>query len=54
MLHHYSSRMVSDMWLNEDGKTVHIDYMNAFFNSKSETMKIINFGYLQESRILNV
>jgi hypothetical protein len=54
MLHHYSSRMVSDMWLLEDGKNVHIDFMNAFFNPKSETMRILNFGYLQDSRILNV
>ena len=54
MLHHYSSKMVSDMWLLEDGKNVHIDFMNAFFNPKSETMRILNFGYMQESRILNV
>jgi hypothetical protein len=46
MLHHYSSRMVSDIWLLEDGKNVHVHFMNAFFTPKSETFKILNFGYL--------
>ena len=54
MLHHYSSRMVADMYLYEDGKHVHINYMNAFFMPKNEKMRILNFGYLQDSRIYNV
>ena len=28
--------------------------MNAFFLPKNEKLRILNFGYLQESRVLNV
>ncbi len=31
MLNHYSTRMVNSMCLLRDGKTVEIEFMNAFF-----------------------
>ena len=46
--------MASDIYLCPDGKHVKVDYFNAFFPAKSEKMRILNFGYMQESRILNV
>ena len=53
-LNYYSTRMVNDLWLFDDGKTVEIEFMNAFFPPKRETYRIINFGYLQESRLYKV
>ena len=50
----YNPEFQFNTWLIAIAKNVHIDFMNAFFNPKSETMRILNFGYLQESRILNV
>lgn len=35
MLHHYSTRMVNNMWLLRDGKTIEIEFMNAFFLARS-------------------
>ena len=35
MLHFYSTRMVNNMWLLRDGKTVEIEFMNAFFLQKT-------------------
>ena len=46
--------MASDIYLCPDGKHRKVDYFNAFFPVKSEKMRILNFGYMQESRILNV
>ena len=54
MLQHYSSRMASDIYLCQDGKHVKINFMNAFFPTHTEKLRILNFCYLQESRILNV
>ena len=54
MLHFYSTRMINNMWLHQDGKFVDIEFMNAFGLLKTEKMRIMNFGYRQESRILNV
>jgi len=53
-LHHYSSRMVNDLWIYGDGKHVEIQFMNAFFLPRTEKMRILNFGYLAESRIHNL
>lgn len=33
MLHHYSTRMVNDIWLLEDGKHIEIEFMNAWMVS---------------------
>jgi len=54
MLHYYSTRMVNNMWLLRDGKTVEIEFMNAFFLPKSMSCTIRNFGYLAPSRVYNV
>ena len=35
----------------EDGKTVEVEFMNAFFPPKRMTYRIINFGYLKDSRL---
>ena len=53
-LHHYSTRMVNNLWLLSDGRNIEIDFMNAFFEPTSEKLRIMNFGYLQESRIYNI
>ena len=54
MLHYYSTRMVNDLWLHQDGKHVDIAFMSAWGIPKTEKMRILNFGYMQESRLLNV
>ena len=54
MLHYYSTRMVNNLWLLRDGKTVEIEFMNAFFLPKSTRCTIRNFGYLEPSRVYNV
>jgi len=54
MLHHYSTRMVNNMWLLEDGKHIEVEFMNAFMMQQTEKMRILNFGYMAESRVLNV
>ena len=54
MLHFYSTRMVNNLWLLDDGSNVEVEFMNAFGLPKTEKMRIINFGYRQESRLLNV
>ena len=53
-LNYYSSRMINDVWLMEDGTTVEIAFMNAFFIPKTQKYRIINFGYLKESRLYKV
>ena len=35
MLNYYSSRMINNMWLTRDGKTVEVEFMNAFFLPQS-------------------
>ena len=37
MLHYYSSRMVNNMWLHRDGKTVEVEFMNAFLLPENRT-----------------
>ena len=54
MLHYYSTRMINNMWLLPDGKRVEVEFMSAFMMPKTETLNILNFGYLEESRLLNV
>ncbi len=54
MLQYYSSRMVNNMWLMKDGKTVEIEFMNAFFLQKTRRFQIKNLGYYEASRLLNV
>lgn len=54
MLNHYSTRMINNLWLLKDGKTVEVQYMNAFFLPKSEKLAIRNFGYWAPSRVYNV
>ena len=54
MLHHYSTRMVNNIWLMEDGKHIEVEFMNAWFLQKTEKFRILNFGYIAESRVLNV
>jgi len=54
MLHYYSTRMINNIWLLEDGKTVQIEFMDAFFVNKTENFRILNFGALEPSRLLNV
>ena len=54
MLHYYSTRMINSMWLLRDGKTVEVEFMNAFFLAKRERFTIRNFGYLAPSRVYNV
>ena len=53
-LHHYSTRMVNNLWLLPDGKHIEIEFMSAFMTPKTEKMRIMNFGYLADSRFLNV
>lgn len=54
MLHYYSTRMINNIWLLEDGKHVEIEFMDAFFVNKTEKFRILNFGSLEPSRLLNV
>lgn len=54
MLQYYSSRMVNNMWLLKDGKTIEVEFMNAFFLQKTKRYTIRNLGYLEPSRVLNV
>ena len=30
-LHHYSTRMINDLWVYADGKHVEVAFMNAYF-----------------------
>ena len=46
--------MINNIWLLEDGKTVEIEFMDAFFVNKTEKFRILNFGALEPSRLLNV
>jgi hypothetical protein len=34
MLNHYSTRMIQDIWLQPDGKTIEVQFFNAFWVSK--------------------
>jgi hypothetical protein len=54
MLHNYSVRMINNIWLLPDGKSIEIQFMNAFMIPKTKQFKIMNFGYIKESRLLNV
>ena len=54
MLHYYSTRMVNNIWILEDGKSVEIEFMDAFFVNKTEKFRILNFGDNQPSRLFNV
>lgn len=53
-LNYYSTRMINDIWIYGDGKHIEVAFMNAFFLPKAEKMRILNFGYKQESRIHNL
>ena len=53
-LHHYSTNMVNNLWLLPDGKHIEIEFMSAFMTPKTEKMRIMNFGYMADSRLLNV
>jgi hypothetical protein len=33
MLHHYSSRMINNMWLYADGRHVEVEFLNAYLVS---------------------
>ena len=33
-LNYYSTRFINDVWLMEDGKTVEVEFLNAFFPTK--------------------
>ena len=46
MLQHYSSRMVSNLYIYPDGKHIKVNFMNAFFPTRTEKLRILNFGYL--------
>ena len=54
MLHYYSTRMVNNIWILEDGRSVEVEFMDAFFVNKTQTFRILNFGSLEPSRLLNV
>lgn len=54
MLHYYSTRMINNLWLLRDGKTVEVEFMSAFFLAKRQRCTIRNFGYLAPSRVYNV
>ena len=54
MLHHYSTKMVNNIWLMKDGKHVEVEFMSAFMLPATKKMTIRDFGYLQESRLYNV
>ena len=53
-LHHYSVRMIHNIWLLPDNKSVQVEFFGAFTMPKSEVMQIKNFGHVQESRFHNV
>jgi len=53
-LHYYSTRMVHNLYLLPDGKQIEVEYFSAFGKPKKERMRIINFGYMEESRFLNL
>ena len=52
-LHHYSTRTINNIWLHSDGKHIDVEFFSAFSNPKTEKMKIMNFGYMEDSRFLN-
>ena len=54
MLHYYSTRMINNIWILEDGRSVEVEFMDAFFVNKTKTFRILNFGSLEPSRLLNV
>ena len=67
MLHHYSTRMIQDIYLLPDGRTIEVSFFNAFWVSssadnfwlflqipKTEKLRISNLGYFQASRLYNV
>ena len=54
MLHYYSTRMIRNVYLKNDGETVRIQLFNAFFKPKEFTAKIVDIGYLEPSRIYNI
>ena len=54
MLDYYSTKMVSNIWLHRDGRTIEVDFMNAFFLPKSGKFMIRNFGNYQPSRLWNI
>ena len=35
MLHHYSTRMVHNIWLLPDGRTIEVEFMSAFLTPKT-------------------
>ena len=54
MLHYYSTRIVKNIYLKNDGETVRITYFNAFFKSKETTVRTMDLGYLEPSRVYNL
>ncbi|CAI2381021.1 unnamed protein product [Moneuplotes crassus] len=54
MLHYYSTRIIKNIYLKNDGEHVRVTYFNAFFMQKEKTMKIVDMGYLEPSRIYNL
>ena len=54
MLHYYSTRIIRNLYLKNDGETVRVEFFNAFFMPKQKTMKIVDLGYLEPSRIYNL
>ena len=54
MLQYYSSRVIRDMYLKNDGKTVRIEFFNAYLQTSQVEAKIIDIGYLEPSRVYNL
>ena len=54
MLHFYSTKIIKNIYLKNDGETIRIKYFNAFFKSKEVTCKIVDLGYLEPSRIYHL
>jgi len=54
MLHYYSSRFVSDIFLKSNGKQIRVKLLNAFFMPQEKTLQIVDCGYLLPSRLYNV
>ena len=46
--------MINNIWILEDGRSVEVEFMDAFFVNKTKTFRILNFGSLEPSRLLNV
>ena len=55
MLQHYSTRMIQDIYLLPDGRTIELNFFNAFWVPKQgERLRITNLGYFQPSRMYNL